>query len=1218
MRAALPAVFALLLTSLLFAGGGGSAAGANSNPSDFYKDYALFSTRPNDLTKLTQSINRFGPVGIGIELHPPAFVMKVKNVEKGSPAEATGQFKTGQFIDSINGEVLKDIDPRIQLGNIITKAEAHDGKIVLKVRDDNEATPRDVVVKIPILGSYSKTWPANCKKSDQIVRDLADHLAQREWNGRIDLNGPQMMFLLSTGEEKDLEVVRKWIKKTNFKNQGTRTYAWFVGWGATPLAEYYLRTGDEEIIPVMQEIADAVRTTMYHDAWGGRGMAGHHMGIAGTGVIEFLLLAKQCGVDVEERMFSSALEHFYRFAGRGVNPYMDAHPETSYTDNGRNGRLALAMAAAVGLDPLGEKGLYAKARDICATHSFYSNSYMLHGHTGGGIGEVWRSQAMGLLFEKLPAHYREFMDTRRWWYELNRRFDGSFGILGGGNYDQKAVSWLGPSLGLTYTAPRKKLAVFGAKSKYAKKHKIPSRPWGTAEDDDFLNLQAASDKNGKVLNLNNESLKKDTGLPMVRKYHQSSVSDQEILHDFHHPQFLTRKLASGEIYSEKRFHLIPQLLKHKDARVRYAALTAMPMPRESSRPEKRDPGFPQDQVTPEILSLLFSMLKNPNESWFVVDQVLMLLSRRPAEELVPHVDRIISFLGHKEQWLRHSALRAIAPLALHKTTHKKVFAALEKNIPNFIRAPRNLKYLVRELHGADTSVQKAAVKTLGNIYITYPGDNANPPGGLHPQSESWYLGAVAGLLESTPGGLDELYDASSHRFPEKALSHRESFLRAKDLDESPKVKKALQAIILEELIPEHIGENWPFLHSLSKREVMGRARETQLGRANAMGRLAELYGLAGVKGYEWMPHGTDRHGNEWSYHSFVASEKGPKWDDMRKNRYREISYPNGMENWMAGDFDATKAGWKKGKAPFANHDNQLPPLNEDGKSGSCTNPVCGCSDPAGSLWEHEVLLMRRTFDLPPLEDGYRYRLLVGGSSHVGAGDGFCVYVNGRKFIEQPKYGGRGSGGAPKGSSINKDFQEDFKGGQVVVAAKAFLRKNHRAKVMHGKINIWFEKQKMPPFGVDELQKSAQLIPMLAQNWQELQDPESSVTDPNEGKFRFDGKHLPNTKLLGTWEAINVAPSVEEYASDSKPDFRSAPFKQITFSEGGKTNTVERLWSGDTLMDLKRNYRGAAGYEALNMKIVDTNGEDLLFIEVGGFNKKSGSNWKPPLLVMKKK
>ncbi len=44
-----------------------------------------------------------------------------------------------------------------------------------------------------------------------------------------------------------------------------------------------------------------------------------------------------------------------------------------------------------------------------AMTSFYNTPFMLRGHTGGGIGEIWRSSAIGLLDGKRPHHYREFM-----------------------------------------------------------------------------------------------------------------------------------------------------------------------------------------------------------------------------------------------------------------------------------------------------------------------------------------------------------------------------------------------------------------------------------------------------------------------------------------------------------------------------------------------------------------------------------------------------------------------------------------------------------------------------------------------------------------------------------------------------------------------------------------------------------------------------------------
>jgi len=72
----------------------------------------------------------------------------------------------------------------------------------------------------------------------------------------------------------------------------------------------------------------------------------------------------------------------------GNIPYGNNKPEGSYTDNGKNGAFAFMMAAAANLTTDGEASIYAKARDISALFSFPSTSFMLHGHTGGGIGEI--------------------------------------------------------------------------------------------------------------------------------------------------------------------------------------------------------------------------------------------------------------------------------------------------------------------------------------------------------------------------------------------------------------------------------------------------------------------------------------------------------------------------------------------------------------------------------------------------------------------------------------------------------------------------------------------------------------------------------------------------------------------------------------------------------------------------------------------------------------
>lgn len=333
----------------------------------FYKEPVLFNFTNAQENSPKQFIDRFGPVGMSIELRLPPFQMYVGKVEEGSPAEATGKLKTGQKIESINGQILKDIDPRIQLAKIITRAEASDGKITFVIKEDEKGAATKVVVQIPVIGAYSKTWPLNCKKSDKIVRDMAQWVKTKggydlDTQGWKSLNGFGMTFLLSTGDESDLEHVRGWIKQVvdQYKDEDEILLKpWVFGSAAIPLAEYYLRTGDPSILPVIQKLANHVAGTMFNGGWSGRGglvfgyMAGGQLNAAGVHGPTFLMLAKECGVKVDEKILLASLKQFYRFAGKGSVPYGDHFPETYFIDNGKTGALAFTMAAAASLTPDG-------------------------------------------------------------------------------------------------------------------------------------------------------------------------------------------------------------------------------------------------------------------------------------------------------------------------------------------------------------------------------------------------------------------------------------------------------------------------------------------------------------------------------------------------------------------------------------------------------------------------------------------------------------------------------------------------------------------------------------------------------------------------------------------------------------------------------------------------------------------------------------------------
>lgn len=115
----------------------------------------------------------------------------------------------------------------------------------------------------------------------------------------------------------------------------------------------------------------------------------------------------------------------------------------------------------------------------------------------------------------------------------------------------------------------------------------------------------------------------------------------------------------------------------------------------------------------------------------------------------------------------------------------------------------------------------------------------------------------------------------------------------------------------------------------------------------------------------------------------------------RKRRpYRKVTYPTGMENWVAPGFDAAKSGWSKGWQPFGQLDGELAGLVD-----SCSSPFCRCGEKPKTLWEKEVLMVRGTFEFPALKDGHRYGLVLGGAAHVNSGEGYALYINGQLLAE---------------------------------------------------------------------------------------------------------------------------------------------------------------------------------------------------------------------------
>ena len=106
--------------------------------------------------------------------------------------------------------------------------------------------------------------------------------------------------------------------------------------------------------------------------------------------------------------------------------------------------------------------------------------------------------------------------------------------------------------------------------------------------------------------------------------------------------------------------------------------------------------------------------------------------------------------------------------------------------------------------------------------------------------------------------------------------------------------------------------------------------------------------------------------------------------------------------------------------------------------------------------------MRQTFEIPAIKPDHRYRLIVGGSAHAFSGEGFALYVNGKRFAESKD--GHFKKGGSRGGYVYNDFLPEFQSGKVTIAVKSFLRTTyHKNKPAppRGHLSVWMEEMKIP-------------------------------------------------------------------------------------------------------------------------------------------------------------
>ena len=404
----------------------------------------------------------------------------VTDVDAGSPAD--GVLAVGDVILGADPGFFT-ADARKSLAQAIADAEAQDdpgaGTGILKLlrwRADSTIT---VDVPLPTMGAYSATAPYNCPKSSHILQNGMQYVYDNESHGRYSFGA---ITLLATGnatyEARAQSAARALVPSQSTMDQmmsddrdANSMITWQRGHTLVFLAEYYLATGDTEVLPAIEAYAVNIAKNqslfgtvghIFAEKWPNGDHNGPMGGVYGVvnsaGLPCFLgvLLARECGLTNPELdpAIEASSRFFAYYSGKGAIPYGEHEPYIAHESNGKSGLGALYFSLQN--DRVEEGKFFAKM----ATAS--GNEREL-GHTGSWFNYLWAPLGAAAGGEEAAAAY---FSRIRWMLDLNRRWDGKFqyDCLNGEGHNNGSTWYdfrMSTAALLTYALPLRKLRITG-------------------------------------------------------------------------------------------------------------------------------------------------------------------------------------------------------------------------------------------------------------------------------------------------------------------------------------------------------------------------------------------------------------------------------------------------------------------------------------------------------------------------------------------------------------------------------------------------------------------------------------------------------------------------------------------------------------------------------------------------------------------------------------
>ena len=198
--------------------------------------------------------------------------------------------------EHVRGNYIGEVGPIKELGEALDVAHAKGGLVLTIKRkvyskkkgqtDRFKMVTRKLPIRVEKLGRFSRTYPARCKKSAMMSKEIAQVINTRAQGKVVSNNrshGMAGLALLAYGDPSLIEGIEEYanlmvrhgeksvIGKDIRVSDAVIDNSWINGFNLIFLAEYFWATGDEVVFATLQSLAYSV--SKHQNIYGGSGHA---------------------------------------------------------------------------------------------------------------------------------------------------------------------------------------------------------------------------------------------------------------------------------------------------------------------------------------------------------------------------------------------------------------------------------------------------------------------------------------------------------------------------------------------------------------------------------------------------------------------------------------------------------------------------------------------------------------------------------------------------------------------------------------------------------------------------------------------------------------------------------------------------------------------------------------------------------------------------------